>query len=56
MHDNKITKTMLAVELGVTREYVSMILNGHREPDGASERFSEAVNSLIARQVGKEED
>lgn len=54
MHDNKITKTMLAVELGVTREYVSMILNGHREPDGASGRFREAVNSLIARQVGKD--
>jgi predicted transcriptional regulator len=54
MHDNKITKTMLAAELGVTREYVSMVLNGHREPDGASERFSEAVNSLIARQVSND--
>jgi hypothetical protein len=49
MHDNKITKTMLAEELGVTREYVSMILNGHKEPKGANERFEEAVFKLIAR-------
>lgn len=50
MHDHKISKTDLAVELGVTREYVSMVLNGHREPAGAKERFEAAVNSLIEKQ------
>ena len=50
MHDHKISKTMLAEELGVSREYVSMILNEHREPAGAEDRFNEAVNNLILRQ------
>lgn len=49
MHDHKISKTMLADELGVTREYVSMILNEHREPAGAEDRFYEAVKNLILK-------
>ena len=49
MHDHKITKTMLAEELGVSREYVSMILNEHREPAGAECRFLDAVHSLIKK-------
>lgn len=50
MHDHKISKTLLAEELGVTREYVSMVLNEHREPVGAADRFREAVMSLIQKQ------
>ena len=49
MHDHKITKTMLAEELGVSREYVSMILNEHREPAGAECLFLDAVHSLIKK-------
>lgn len=49
MHNHKISKTELANELGVTREYVSMILNEHRDPAGARERFEGAVNRLIAQ-------
>lgn len=49
MHDNKISKTLLAGELDVTREYVSMVLNGHREPAGAEQRFRDAVNRIIER-------
>lgn len=48
MHDFKISKTMLADHMGVTREYVSMVLNEHRNPAGAQERFTQAVNELIA--------
>lgn len=48
MHDNKITMQMLAEKLGVTNRYVSMVLNGHREPAGAEQRFRVAVNELIA--------
>ena len=47
LHDNKISKTQLANELGVTREYVSMVLNGHREPEGAEEKFTAALNRII---------
>lgn len=49
MHDNKISKTQLAEKLCVTREYVSMVLNGHREPIGAEERFQKAVDELISK-------
>lgn len=49
MHDHKISKLQLADELGVTREYVSMILNEHRSPEGAEERFTSAVESLIRK-------
>ena len=48
MHKFKISKKRLAEELGVTPEYVSMVLNGHREPAGAEEKFSKAVEELIA--------
>ena len=49
MHDHKVSKTELAVELSVSREYVSMVLNGHREPANAKERFEAAVNRLIEK-------
>lgn len=49
LHDNKISKTQLAEELGVTREYVSMVLNGHREPEGAEGKFTAALNRIIER-------
>ena len=49
MHDHKISKTELAAELGVSREYVSMVLNEHRKPAGAEEQFNAAVNRLIER-------
>ena len=47
MHCNHITKKRLAEELGFTVEYVSMVLNGHREPENAEKRFNEAVDKLI---------
>ena len=49
MHNEKVTKTELAVEMGVTREYVSMVLNGHREPAGAEDNFQSALNRIIER-------
>lgn len=48
MHDHKISKSQLAESLGVTREYVSMVLNEHRCPEGAEERFAAAVEAIIA--------
>ena len=51
MHDSKITKKQLAEELGVSREYVSMVLNEHRAPSDAESRFTAAVNSIISKRV-----
>lgn len=50
MHLYHIAKRELADSLGVTPEYVSMVLNGHREPSGAEERFRAALARLIAEQ------
>ena len=49
MHNHKISIQMLADELGVTNRYVSMVLNGHREPAGAEQKFQDAVNRIIER-------
>lgn len=50
MHNHRITNRMLATALGVTDRYVSMILNGHREPPGAEERFKAALSELITQE------
>lgn len=49
MHVHRITHKMLADELDVTDRYVSMVLNGHRDPVGAREKFESAVARLIAQ-------
>lgn len=43
-----LMQSQLAKHMGVTPEYVSMILNGHREPQHAQERFRAALDELIA--------
>lgn len=49
MHRHKVTKTQLAEELGVTREYVSAILNGHREPAGIEKRLYAALDNIVEK-------
>lgn len=49
MHLARITQTALAAYMGVTREYVTNILNGHRSPKDAEARFRAAVNALAAQ-------
>lgn len=50
MHQHRVTNTQLAQEMGVTREYLSMILNGHREPTGAEQRMNDALNRIVDKQ------
>lgn len=50
MHMHRIAKKRLAEHLGVTPEYVSMVLNGHRTPSGAEERFQSALADIIREQ------
>ena len=47
MHTHRITEKMLAEHMGLTNRYVSMVLNGHREPRGAEERFRKALCEII---------
>ena len=48
MHLHRVTITQIAQEMGVTREYLSMILNGHREPQGIDKRMNDALDRVIA--------
>ena len=45
----------LAARMGVTREYVTNILNGKRNPKDAEARFRAAVDTLAAKQSGMEQ-
>ena len=54
MHLKKISKKQLAKHIGVTPEYISMVLNGHREPIGAEEKFREALKQIIENQAKKD--
>lgn len=53
MHNNRVSLTQLAEKLGVTKAYVCMVLNGHRSPKDAEQRFNAALDALIKE---KEED
>lgn len=52
MHVHRITGQELGKKLGVTNRYVSMVLNGHRNPPGAEERFRAALDELIRGKEG----
>lgn len=54
MHNERITYEELAKELGFTKPYVSMILNGKRSPDGIRTRMEEAVNRLVQKKRSEE--
>lgn len=54
MHCNRISSKQLAEKLGYRTEYVSMILNGHREPLNAEERFRAAVDEIIKERENAE--
>ena len=47
LHAEGLTQKMLAKEAGVTPEYLSMVLNGHRNPVGAEEKLTAALERLV---------
>ena len=49
MHNKGITYEDLAKELGVSKPYISMILNGRRRPDGIRKRMETAVGDIVRR-------
>ena len=53
MHNKGITYDDLAKEMGVSKPYISMILNGNRKPEGIRKRMEDAVASIIGK---KKED
>ncbi len=47
MHVHKITQIDLANHMGVTNDYISMILNRKKEPKNAEFRVMTAINEII---------
>lgn len=52
MHNEMVSQDDLAKELGVTKAYVSMILNSRRKPDGIQERIEAAFESVVSKRKG----
>ncbi len=52
MHNEKVTYDDLAEELGVTKSYVSMILNSVRKPRGIQDRMETAFESVVSKRKG----
>ena len=47
MHTHKITQKNLANHMGVTNDYISMILNCKKEPKDAESRIMAAISEII---------
>lgn len=49
MHNKGVTYDELADEMGVTKSYISMILNGKRKPPGIRKRMENSLDAVIRR-------
>lgn len=48
MHNNGVTYDQLAQRLGVGKAYLSLILNGKRNPPNVQQRLETALNEILA--------
>ena len=49
LHNNGLTAKQLAAHMGINEKYLSQVINGHKTPKGAEERFNAALDELIAQ-------
>ena len=54
LHVHKIKQSELAQELDLTIQYVSMVLNGSRDPKGMKERMEAAINAIVERRASQQ--
>ena len=54
MHNERITYEQLANEMGVSKAYISMILNGKRKPPNIQKRMETALEAIIKREREKQ--
>ena len=47
MHNAKVTRQDLADKLGLNKSYISMILNGQRNPKNAKEQLTNAFEEIV---------
>lgn len=50
LHLNGITARQLAKEVGWSDKYLSLVLNGHREPKNAEAKVRAALDSILTAQ------
>lgn len=55
MHLLGVTSKELAVEVGWHPKYLSVVLNGHKEPKGAEDKLRAALSRLEARGSSQQE-
>lgn len=51
MHLHGVTAKQLAAEAGWHEKYLSVVMNGHREPKGAEATLRGALSRIIERQT-----
>ena len=51
LHTHRITQVELATEMGVTAQYISMVLNGKKTPKGIEERMVDAIQAIADRRI-----
>ena len=54
LHMHRIKQTELASELGLTAQYISMVLNGKKTSQGIDKRMESAIQSILDRRNGKQ--
>lgn len=47
MHLAGVTAKQLAAEVGWNPKYLSVVLNGHKEPKGAEQKLKAALDHLV---------
>lgn len=55
MHNERVTFDELAKEMGVSKPYVSMLLNGKRKPPNIQKRMEAALEAIIKRERKKQD-
>lgn len=51
MHLAGVTAKQLAAEVGWNPKYLSVVLNGHKEPKGAEQKLNTALGRLVSGQI-----
>lgn len=51
MHNYRISYDDLGKKMGITKGYISQVLNGARKPPNAQLRFENAVSALIIERL-----
>ena len=49
LHTHRITQAELASEMGLTAQYVSMVLNGKKSPRGIQGRMEATIQVIVDR-------